>query len=509
MLNSVEQTPSRFPWWIILGAIVLGSAYLPTLRTPFDFIDDGNLVYPAASGTTVVGHVELWWDKVRANYEHLGPFRPVLWAHWEAFANISQGNATVWRAIRLGWCVVAAGMLLWLMRELRLHPAAALLSGAVAMWNPYRNEIWTSLTLAEGVAMPYALLALLAARKASNASRPAVWELVAIVALVAALGCKNTYVALVPAMLVLRILSDELRVRDAIRANALRASLLVLPMAVPVAHYFYFRANWHPGQYETHGPSLAQAGRILNGFKGAMGLDFVGIGIAAVLGLVVYQYRRAMLAALQPYRATLLGAVALVVSGLVVYLPMSMMSGRYTMPGVWGLDLLLGVGLSLYFAVPRSSMKIVCGAALWVGLFVLVSVNLGRQDKFHARAKMLWELLNYVETTAPDGATIAWYSGATPAGELNIEEGIHFRWHLLHRGRADLKIGLFDTTGTPLDRVELPPIGGEPDYRIWGNPAAVGERSDRVFVSEYWLGRKEFSCKIVALKPRETAAILP
>ena len=32
------------------------------------------------------------------------------------------------------------------------------------MWNPYRNEIWTSLTLSEGVAMPYALAGLCWAR---------------------------------------------------------------------------------------------------------------------------------------------------------------------------------------------------------------------------------------------------------------------------------------------------------------------------------------------------------
>ena len=81
------MTP-RFPTWILLGAVVLACGYLPTLRTPFDFIDDGNLVYPAHTGTSLSGHVALWWEKVVANYEHLGPFRPVVWAHWELFANV-------------------------------------------------------------------------------------------------------------------------------------------------------------------------------------------------------------------------------------------------------------------------------------------------------------------------------------------------------------------------------------------------------------------------------------
>src|SRR5262249_10516064 len=145
----------------------LAAAYLPTLATPFDFVDDGNLVYPDPP-TAAAGYAHVWWSKVQANYEHLGPFRPTLWVHWELFANLFGGDPVAWRVMRLIWTGLAAGMLLWLFRTLGLHPVAALLAGALAMWNPYRNEIWTSLTLSEGVAMPYALFALVAARKAAT-----------------------------------------------------------------------------------------------------------------------------------------------------------------------------------------------------------------------------------------------------------------------------------------------------------------------------------------------------
>ena len=127
------HTESRsFPWWVVGGGLVLALGYLPTLAAPFDFIDDGNLVYPAPPGTTLSGHVERWWDKVRANAEHLGPFRPAVWAHWELAANTLGGDPLAWRAARLGWCALAATALLWLMRELRLHPAAALVAGVVS-----------------------------------------------------------------------------------------------------------------------------------------------------------------------------------------------------------------------------------------------------------------------------------------------------------------------------------------------------------------------------------------
>ena len=77
------STCSRSPWWIFVGAALLASLYLPTLATRFDFIDDGNLVYP--SGPMPLGQrLHLVWEKIEANYRHLGPFRPVLWCHWEA-----------------------------------------------------------------------------------------------------------------------------------------------------------------------------------------------------------------------------------------------------------------------------------------------------------------------------------------------------------------------------------------------------------------------------------------
>jgi len=41
---------------IVLGAVVIALGYLPTLFAPFDFIDDGNLVYPSPAGTTAAGH---------------------------------------------------------------------------------------------------------------------------------------------------------------------------------------------------------------------------------------------------------------------------------------------------------------------------------------------------------------------------------------------------------------------------------------------------------------------
>src|SRR4051812_43555063 len=102
----------RFATWVVLaGTLALPCVYLPTLGTRFDFIDDGNLVYPA--GPMPLGpRVQLVWDKVVANYDHLGPFRPTLWAHWEIAAELCQGSEFRWRLARLLWCGVATAALL-------------------------------------------------------------------------------------------------------------------------------------------------------------------------------------------------------------------------------------------------------------------------------------------------------------------------------------------------------------------------------------------------------------
>ena len=284
--------PARFPWWVPAGAAVLALAYLPTLAAPFDFIDDGDLVYPAPPGTTFRQHANRWWTCVTNNVDHLGPFRPVLWAHWYTQANLFDGDPLAWRASRLVWCALAAGVLLWLFRELRVPPGAALLAGAAAMWNPYRNEVWMSLTLSEGVAMPYALLALVAARRAVSATRPVWWDAVGVACVLVALGCKNTFAALVPAQILLRVWPEGVTLRAGWHAHGRRALLFVLPLALPIGHFIYFKRHWHPGQYEANGPSAAQFVRYLACLKGAAGLDFLGAGIALAAVAVLWRRRR-------------------------------------------------------------------------------------------------------------------------------------------------------------------------------------------------------------------------
>jgi hypothetical protein len=517
-----EHLPARrLPWWVLAGAVLLPCLYLPTLSTRFDFIDDGNLVYPAPplSPAQRLGRV---WERIRANYDHLGPFRPVLWCHWEAEADLFAGDPLRWRLARLVWCGFATGALLWLLRELGIRPAAALAAAALAMWNPYRNEIWTSLTLAEGVAMPYALLSLVCAVRAARSDRPWRWDVAGVLCLLAALGCKNVFAALVPAQVFLRLAPDGRLTREALRRHGRRAALLSLTLIPFVAHYVYFQTHWHPGQYRPTGPTLAQFLRILSGLRGAVSLEYLGAGLLlALTALTAWQHResagarswRASLTAALgrvagPYRAALIAGGLLLAGGVAMYLPIDAVSGRYSMPAVWGLDLAIAALLSAVVALPTAAvLRRVSLAAVAAGLVVVAVSNVGRQEKFAARADLLWQTLEFVERAAPPNARLGWVSSGVPAAVrttpdlLNVEEGIHFGWHLHNRGRTDLHVGLCDEHGRPQERCELDPLDRPPTLVVTaGSPPAegCGWHPLRQLSAPYWHGRRHYDCSVWA-----------
>jgi hypothetical protein len=473
----MTTTPNNSPesvwlgrWWFPAAAMFLVLVYLPTLGTRFDFIDDGNLVYPEKP-MPLGERLTHTWAKIVANYQHLGPFRPTLWAHWELAAEAFQGSEFLWRLARFVWCALAAGMLLWLLVELGLPRPAALVAAAIAMWNPYRNEVWTSLTLAEGVAMPYALFALVCARRALTSSRAWAWDIAGAAAVLMALGCKNTFAALVPAQIFLRLAPDGLSLREGFARHWRRALLLGLTLLAPVAHYVYFKLNWHPGQYTVAGPSLVQFGRLVRMLLGGVGIDFLGPGIALALLALLIHARSGLAGADQStsvglgrYRAALLAGLLLVGAGTAVYLPMDAISGRYTMPAVWGLDMLLAVLVAGLLDRAATRLARVALVVLVAGLVVVFAACVDRQFKFQARSRLLWQALETVEREVPHGAAVAWICGGPVRNELVDEEGIHFAWHLAGRGRDDLHFILVDREGKPLSRVEMPAAPVEPAY---------------------------------------------
>ena len=495
------------PHWrrqlLVVAAIV--ALYLPLLWAPFDFSDDGNLVYPTPP-MALRERAALTWQKIVANYEHLGPFRPVLWLHWELAAELLGADAVRWRLCRMTWLALSCAELLWLLRELRLGVSASAVATALAVWSAAPSEIWRSLTLSEGVAMPYALGALICAVRGGRSARPARWDLAGALCALAALGCKNTFAAIVPAQLLLRVAPDGEAFAAAIRQRGRRAVLLALPLLLPMIHFAIFQRGWHPGQYVAGLPRWRQFAAMLDRVQAGVSLWFVAPAlIAALLALISADARShgsseattpALRRVWRHHRAANRAALALLVFGIGIYLPMPSAAGRYAIPALWGAVLLIAALASEaeHGGERRWTMRMF--VLFGVALTVVAVGNLSRQEKFIARNAMLWDALYVVEQQAGRGDGIAWQSGP----DLGLEEGIHFFWHLQRRGRADLAIQLLDGAGQVQLRPEVPTGAPPPTFVLTGprdTPALQGAWTvTQRFSRSFRFGLRQFDCLV-------------
>src|SRR5439155_1339514 len=176
-----------------------------------------------------------------------------------------------------------------------------------------------------------------------------------------------------------------------------RACWLAVTLLLPIGHYIYYRLNWHAGQYPPAGPTMAQLGRMLRALPGAISVDFVGVGLALALATTIAAKCSGTVLGAARYRATWVAGALLLLCGIAVYLPIPAMSGRYTMPAVWGLDLILAAFLSVLADVPATAWRRAAGVGLAAGLAAVAIANVGRQEKFAARADVLWQAVETVE----------------------------------------------------------------------------------------------------------------
>jgi hypothetical protein len=492
--------PRRFPW-LLLAAVLIPCVYLPTLATRFDFADDGVIVYPGPS-MSLGQRLRHVWDLTIADFHNTGPFRPLTWAHWEAGASLLGPHDFARRAARLLWSILAAGALLCLLSELRLHPIASVLTTALAMWNPYRGEIWLGLGLTEAFAYPYALLGMICAIRAARASRPLPWDVAGALCLLASLGVKNTFVAIIPVQVFLRLTAGGLSLGEGWRRQGRHCFWYLAAMVLPITHFVLLKLDPRPNHYGT-GLTWVQLGRMLKAVAGAMSWDLLapGLALAALavwLGRARNTAQPASFAAMPQsalpewvrYRLAIQTGLALLVCGIGVYVPINGVAGRYTIPAVWGADLWLGVLLSALVSVPLLFWRRLAFGVLALGMLAVVVTNVGRQEKVAARNALLWQALEYLEQMARKETTVAWVGTAevgvaTP--ELPFSEGAHFQAHLLARGRSDMNV---QPVARQVEKVL-------PDLALSGTSVPPGEGDFRLvhkFHTHYWAGRKSFHC---------------
>jgi hypothetical protein len=479
---------SRTLGWIALWACLIASLYLPTLGTRFDFNDDGNLVYPSAP-MPPSQHLAAYWRSVVGEYHNLGLFRPVLLAHWELEAQLLGPNALRWRLARLLWAAAAAAAMLTLMLELGIRPSAAIVATAVAMWAPDQSEVWRALTLSEGVAMPYAVMGLVCAVRASRSPRPLKWDIGGALFVLAALGCKNTFAAIVPAQFLLRVAPDGRDLRRAWQRHGRRACFLALTLLLPAGHFVVYKTGWHAGQYVTGSVSTGQLDAMIRGMVKEMAflvlavtlaiIALIGSGAARARESGPHRPTRLMAAAVDglaplwlEYRGVCIAGFLLLAAGIAIYLPVRLHNpgGRYSIPAAWGGDLWFAALLSILVDAPAGMWKRAAFAGVALGVGGIAIFNLAKQDSFAARAACLWRTLEVVERHAPPGTCVGWLYGP----DLARGEGIHFAWHARARGHT-LRLALIDAASGKQEKDDVRNLAGatchHPELLVSGLPS--------------------------------------
>jgi hypothetical protein len=167
-------------------------------------------------------------------------------------------------------------------------------------------------------------------------------------------------------------------------------------------------------------------------------------------------------------------------------------SGSYTIPAAWGIDLLLARFLQRAFALRDGIWKRAGLALLAAGLAGILIANIGKDTKFQARAALFWQVVDVVENELPEHSKIAWIGQWFPHAddEIGLGEGTHFRWHLENRGRKSATIVLVDEAKMQdLQSAEFAVTGqATPPPGHW--------RLLHSFQASYWLGMRSYSCHL-------------
>jgi hypothetical protein len=347
-----------YPWWAVLaGAILIPCLYLHNLTVPFDFQDDGGLIY-AVRSTGPVDWFNHVWYLVVSEFGGLGPFRPTYWFVLQSAAAAFGEVPVLWRLAFFTWSIVAAASMLMLMRELRIGLLAALFTTALVMWNFRSGSIWTRIAYSENIGFPFTCLALIAAVRAGRSKRPIGWDLCGFLCALIALGTKNTFAAIVPAQLLLRAAPEGVDLFRGISKHRLALLFLGSALLLPVVHIVLFSATPHgPASYVMGFPTWRGVRVILNGYMQATSLPFLAPALAIAVAALTDQTHRtagaatifaslgaAMRDMFQAHRAAFLAGGLLAAAGAAIYMPMNVGGGRYTVPGVIGLNIIWAAG---------------------------------------------------------------------------------------------------------------------------------------------------------------------
>ena len=415
---------NQLPCW--LCALLITSPLCITVFFPFDFVDDGCLVYRESPGIA-----KRVMEKTFSEFHTRGPFRPMTWLHWELQAELFDQNACMHRLARFGMAFLTAWLLMIFFNQMGYSNFPSAIAGSMLMLTPYRGEIWLSLGLTEAFFLPYCILSLISAIKASQSQTISIWDMAAWVWATLAIACKNTSVAVIPALLLLRAWP----IGASLTPWNVRGPLCFLasPAIFFIAHLIAFKLDPTPKEYSTSLPGFGHFLAWARALSRASALEFIGPGLLIVLSSIFFGSRQ--LSQGQGFSRIFATSFLLIFFGVGVHIPINGVSGRYSaIPGI-GLDLIIG------FAIQKSLDSKLSSISKWglglvmAGIIIALITDLNKGLKQSNRSSLLWEAVSYVENHCDDQSQCQWLAEGKPEkNNLGKSEGIHMGWHLKNRG---------------------------------------------------------------------------
>lgn len=456
-------------------ALLVGIVYAGTLAQPFDFDDDGVTVSQAVVRGPFLNRVHRTVVTAVHECRMTGPFRPAFWAYTEFQAYFFSVDAFGWRVVRLAWAATSGALFFLLVVELGFGRKMAMLATILAMIAPMRSSIWYHICFGEGNAAPFVFASFLLARRATRSTHTWMDDSLAWLCMAIALWTKNVFMACIPALVIFRLWRDGCSLRESWAREWKGAGWLATTALLPLAHIAYL-AIQPPltDRYAMSEPSTARLLWMADVVRLSGGSDFVGLAVVlATIGCVCDSAARRQVFS-PAHRNVAIAGISILACGMLVYVPIIQWraSGRYSIPAVWGLDLLLVLLWTGVMSLRSAVYRRVIWGSLGVGMAILLAANLAEQQKYIFHCRDLWNTMRTVAAGAPSATTIHISPGAMSDGEM-----FHMQAMLTAFGRYDLHLAtLGDEEATRADGWRITRAGNQSENTLIVFDSAAGWR---------------------------------
>lgn len=389
-------------------------ALYPALGAQFVLVDDHEILRLTmpASGPPLsnLGTIVLSADPAA------GRFRPMYWVARLTEVALFADAAPAWHAFVLGLGLTSAALLYATARSLGLRPLLAGLLGAWLVVPPGASSNWVRLGTNETIAMPFFVLALLAAARC--------WDAAFVVAALGAMLSKESFALAAPALAGVRIIAGSGR-RGRLSAGVVLAAGVALTAASIV---IAARA----GGQSYGGAFLSAPGATQYAVDILHNLAIVAFATSGWLVLLVW-WARPLPRMHWPWTALVL---LLVVPQVLLYSRQGVFEGKYEFPAVIGVAGWL-VGMLAWLGRRSQERLYVFGVTAWSAALVAYAFSTWTYaTSFAADSIQLQRMVTYAATNVPHSDIVG--IAGDPASEY--EPMLSFVDQFAHAGREDLQL---------------------------------------------------------------------